>query len=171
MGNPDRYQRLVEAIEERFGEDFDPTEQYRFGGEKGQWNHHISAGLINLLNDVLMVSPRWIGRGGKAAFTSHCLYLGARIEAMMLLDPEVGVEGKMASLVANSRAQVTIDSIAFDKSTLDSIEKLYNDVEVDQLLNGMRDAVQGIAQHSYSTSCRQRAATMYTTITNRIARG
>lgn len=160
------FERLEKVAQELFG-DLDLTEQYRFHGDKAQWNHHIPANLVSLLNDVLMVSPRWMGRGGKAGFTAHALFLAARVELAMMDDPPPDVLAALEKAEAEVRTARTLDQIRKDEAMLNDLEKNFRDVTLGTL-PGLLETARMIATIGVTDGHRRRAQALVSDMEDRL---
>lgn len=152
------WRRLAESADEMFGTP-DLVEQYRFQGEKVQWNQYINGGLVSLINDVILASPRWMGRGGKAAFTAHALYLALRVEVALMEDPPEHVVQEMERMHADQKSAFIFDQIKRDTNTLKELDLCWRDAAHDRLPTLMESA-RHIAMNGMLDSHRQRAEDM-----------
>lgn len=166
MGEPTAFERLEKVAQELYG-DLDLTDQYRFHGDKTQWNHHIQANLVSLLNDVLMVSPRWMGRGGKAGFTAHALFLAARIELAMMQDPPAEVLAALEKMEAEVRTARTLEQIRKDESMLNDLERNFRDVTL-ETLPGLLQTARMIATNGATDGHKRRAKVLVSDMENRL---
>lgn len=168
--NGSAYGRLAAVADELFGEEMDLESQHRFSGDKTQWNHHIPSNLIGFVNDVLFVSPRWNGRGGKAGFTAHALYLAARIELALLNDPPERVVLELEKLVAMAKSDGVVNGMVADRQTIKLLDKEYQDTTLDGL-PALLDTVTRIEQTTHSTACRDQARRLRLDITDKLNNG
>lgn len=166
MGETGAYGRLEHVAQELMGE-VDLTQQARFTGDKVQWNHHLPANLVGLVNDTIMVSPRWMGRGGKAAFTAHALYLAMRIELALLNEPPERIAAALDRMLADKRAMTILDDVKRDEAMVKELTELVDKAST-ELLCEVVGSAEAIAKNSPSKQARRLAGDLVVDIRSKI---
>lgn len=166
VGELGAYERLERVAQELMGE-VDLTQQARFTGDKVQWNHHLPANLVGLVNDTIMVSPRWMGRGGKAAFTAHALYMAMRIELALLNEPPERIAAQLDRMLADKKAMTILDDVKRDEQMVKDLAEVVDRATVDMLPHLMASA-ESIAANSPSKQARRQAADMVLDIRSKV---